>query len=99
MKKIIYITLSLFLWVGFTQAAETKEIKALTSAQQVKLNQITARVAEIKKIDQSSLSQEDKKVLKSELMEMKKEARGISGGGIYISVTALLVIIIILIIL
>ncbi len=99
MKKIIYITLSLFLLVGFAQAAETKETKALTTQQQAKLNQITARVAEIKKIDQSSLSKEDKKELKSELMEMKKEAKGISGGGIYISVTALLVIIIILIIL
>jgi len=99
MKKIIYITLSLFLLVGVAQAAEKKETKVLTTAQQVKLNQITARVAEIKKIDQSSLSQEDKKELKSELMEMKKEAKGISGGGIYISITALLVIIIILIIL
>ena len=99
MKKIIYITLSLFLLVGVAQAAEKKETKALSTAQQVKLNQITARVAEIKKIDQSSLSQEDKKELKSELMEMKKEAKGISGGGIYISITALLVIIIILIIL
>ena len=47
-------------------STESKETKALTTQQQAKLNQITARVAEIKKIDQSSLSKEDKKELKSE---------------------------------
>ncbi len=99
MKKLIYITFSLFLLVGFTQTSEAKESKALTEQQQVKLNQITQRVEEIKKMDQSALSRTDKKELKAELTTMKKEAKAISNGGIYLSITALLVIIIILILL
>lgn len=101
MKKLIYIAFSIFMLVGsvnVAQAADGKEPKELTEQQQVKLNQITQRVEEIKKMDKANLSQSEKQDLKAELTTMKKEAKAISNGGIYLSLTALLVIIILLLI-
>ena len=100
MKRLIYITLSLFLFVGTANVAKAGEKgKPLTEQQQIQLNQITQRVEEIRNLDKSNLSREEKKELRKELTTMKKNANAISNGGIYLSVTALLVIIIILLIL
>ncbi|MBK0382561.1 hypothetical protein I5M32_06260 [Pedobacter sp. SD-b] len=102
MKKLIYLTLSLFLLVGSVNVASAKtnnETKPLTEKQQLELKKLTDRVEEIRNMDRSNLSREQKKELRAELRAMKKEANSISNGGIYLSVTALLVIIIILLIL
>ncbi|MFC5284247.1 hypothetical protein [Pedobacter alpinus] len=101
MKKLIYITFSfimLFSTAGFANATE-KTDKTLTTEQQVKLTQFTNRVEEIRNLDKSNLTRTEKKALRSELQLMKKQANAISNGGIYLSVTALLVIIVILLIL
>lgn len=102
MKKLIYIALSICLLVGATstsQAADGKPAKELTEQQKLRIEQFTKRVEEIKQIDRSSLTDSEKQDLNTELKDMKKEAKAISNGGIYLSVTLLLVIIIILLIL
>ena len=56
------------------------------------------RLNEIKEIDKSALSKSEKKELKSEVKEIKSEMKALS-GGVYISVGALILILILLIIL
>lgn len=102
MKKIMYFAFSLLLLAGsvnVAKAADGKDEKALTTEQQMKLDQISQRVEEIKNMDKSNLTREQKKDLKKEVTTMQKEAKAISNGGIYLSLTALLVIIIILLLL
>ena len=80
-------------------SANAKDTKALTTEQQVKLNQLTSRVEQIRNMDKSDLNRQEKRALRSELKEMKSQANAIGNGGIYLSITALLVIIVILLIL
>ncbi|MBN9381691.1 MAG: hypothetical protein J0H74_13050 [Chitinophagaceae bacterium] len=61
-----------------------------------RLEEIKTRVAEIKAMDRSMLTKEDRKALRKELKEMRREARTVS--GVYISVGALIIIILLLII-
>lgn len=102
MKKLIYIAFSFIMLlstVNIAQAADGKETKELTTEQKIQVEQITRRVEEIQKMDKSNLTREEKKELRNELTTMKNQARAISNGGIYLSLTALLVIIILLLIL
>lgn len=101
MKKLIYIAFSFVMLLTTVNLASAKEKNnnALTTEQQAKLNQLTTRVEQIRGMDKSDLSREEKKALRTELKQMKSEANAIGNGGIYLSVTALLVIIIILLIL
>lgn len=101
MKKFIYIALSfcLIFATSTSQAADGKPSKELTEQQNLRIEQFTKRVEEIKQIDRSKLSDTEKQDLNTELKDMKKEAKAISNGGIYLSVTVLLVIIIVLLIL
>jgi hypothetical protein len=69
-----------------------------TVAEAVKAEQLIKRLEEIDGIDKSSLSQRDKRALRKEVRSIDKELREIS-GGIYISVGALILILILLIIL
>ena len=50
-------------------------------------------------MDKSNLTREQKRVLRTELRTMKTQANAISNGGIYLSITAILVIILLLLIL
>jgi DNA-binding protein H-NS len=61
-----------------------------------RLEEIKNRVNEIKPIDRSTLTKTDRKALKKELREMNKEAR-VMKGGIYLSVGAIIIIILVLI--
>jgi CHASE3 domain sensor protein len=63
---------------------------------QVLIQQMKDRVDEIKTMDKSQLTKEEKKELRTELKAMKKEARAVT--GVYISVGALIIIILLLII-
>ncbi len=63
---------------------------------QFRVEAIKERLAEIKEMDKSTLSKEDRKELKSELKSMRKEAREVQ--GIYLSVGAVIIIILLLII-
>ncbi|HEY5405972.1 MAG TPA: hypothetical protein VIJ92_02755 [Ginsengibacter sp.] len=63
--------------------------------------QLMNRLQEIKNMDKSSLTSSEKKALRKELKEMKREARADRNGnnGIYLSVGAIIIIILLLILL
>lgn len=100
MKKIsLFLLFALF----FTSAegvlareGKPTNNKELTAEQQVRLNEITRRVEEIKAMDLKSLSRSDRKELKNELLKLKKEAK-VMKGGVYLSVGAIIIIILVLI--
>lgn len=103
MKKLFAI-FALFLSTQLVMAApidgnETKNKKGeteLTEAQKERLVEIEARVEEIKAMDYSTMSREEKKDIRMELKDMKEEAKR-AGGGVYISVGAIIIILLILI--
>jgi hypothetical protein len=101
MKKLMYIAFTFLLFTGSiaTSNATEKEKKELTTAEQLRIEQIAKRVDEIKELDRTKLNSTEKKALRNELTNIKKEANAISNGGVYLSLTALLVIIVLLLIL
>jgi len=68
----------------------------LTEAQKERLAEIQVRVDEIKGMDFSTMSKDEKKDVKMELRDMKEEAKR-AGGGVYISVGAIIIILLVLI--
>jgi len=97
MKKQIYLLLTLFVLASTSLvAAEIKPTPGMTESQTARIEQISKRVEEIKNMDKSELSRQDRKDLRSELKEMKKEAKALS-GGVYLSVGAIIIIILLLI--
>jgi hypothetical protein len=70
----------------------------LTEAQQVRLAEMEARVEEIKALDFMSMSKNERKDIREELKEMKAEARA-TGNGVYISVGAIIVVLLLIILL
>ncbi|HEY5687509.1 MAG TPA: hypothetical protein VIS27_04305 [Yeosuana sp.] len=56
------------------------------------------RLDEIKSMDKTNLDSSERKVLRKELREIKKEIRS-KGGGLYISAGAIIIILLIIIIL
>lgn len=63
-----------------------------------RVNQLMHRLNEIKDMDKSKLTREEKKALRKEVKNTKKELKAI-GGSIYISVGALILIALLLILL
>ncbi|MFN0293742.1 hypothetical protein [Pedobacter helvus] len=99
MKKIIYpllLLVTLTFNLNFAVAAGDKPKTELTAEQRAELNRIISRVDEIKAMDKSKLTREEKKELRKELKEMKKKANSMS-GGVYLSVGAIIIIILLLI--
>jgi hypothetical protein len=70
----------------------------LIPEQSERLVEIEDRVAEIKAIDFSTMSKNEIKDVRAELKEMKAEARAM-GSGVYISVGAIIIIVLVLILL
>jgi hypothetical protein len=60
--------------------------------------QLENRLKEIKELDKKSLSNSEKKVLRKEVREIKKQLAAIS-GGVYLSIGAILLIALLLILL
>lgn len=77
---------------------KTETPTELTEEQKARLAAIKSRVDEIKAMDKSALSKAERKALRQELKDMKKEAKAIS-GGVYLSVGAIIIIILLLILL
>jgi DNA gyrase/topoisomerase IV subunit A len=100
MKKLIY-SLAIVLMLGISantvKAADSidKAKTEMTAEQRAQFEKITNRVEEIRHMDKSHLSRAEKKELRSELKEMKSQARAM-GGGIYLSVGAIIIIILLL---
>lgn len=103
MKKLLTI-LALFLSVQMLNAAPTEtkgknnDKVELTEAQKVRVTEMENRLEEIKGMDFQSMSKDERKDVREEMKEMKAEARDI-GSGIYLSVGALILIVLLLILL
>ncbi len=101
MKKLICSLISMItlsLTVNTVFASDKPKVNTeLTTEQKAELERITSRVAEIKAMDKSNLSKDERKALRKELKEMKKKAAAMS-GGVYLSVGAIIIIILLLII-
>jgi len=104
MKRFYVAALVMLLSVStITAFAENKDaIKArvenMTNEQkEERYIQMKQRVEEIKNMDRSALTKEEKKELRNELKDMNKEAKAIGKGGVYISFAGLLIIILLLI--
>ncbi len=99
MKKQIYFLATAFMLMLATPSVMANDAKSkpeMTERQVARMEEISRRVEEIKGMDRSQLSRQDRKDLRNELLEMKKEAKATS-GGVYLSVGAIIIIILILI--
>jgi hypothetical protein len=103
MKKItVGLLTTVVLFALSTQANARMETNpaATTSVASVESAKVTAlitRLNEIKAMDKSAMTSSEKKDLRKEVRTIKKEVK--DGGGVYISVAGLLLVIILLIIL
>jgi Ser-tRNA(Ala) deacylase AlaX len=104
MKKILVtafvILLSLNTITAF--ATDKKNIQAKVSGmteeqKDARYVQMKLRVDEIKNMDKSTLSREEKKELRQELKDMNKEAKASGRGGVYLSLSAIIIVVLILI--
>ena len=99
MKKQIYFLATAFMLMLATPSVMANDAKAkpeMTERQVARMEEISRRVEEIKGMDRSQLSRQDRKDLRNELLNMKKEAK-VTSGGVYLSVGAIIIIILILI--
>lgn len=67
-----------------------------TTTTDPRAEQLIQRLNEIKAIDKSTLSRAERKELRKEVIAIKKEMKAIS-GGVYLSVGAIIIIILVLI--
>ncbi|KYG74418.1 hypothetical protein EV198_1120 [Roseivirga ehrenbergii] len=106
MKKLsIYFTFGIILlmFVPSQMSAATisdpitdKSTEKLTHEE---MQAMVVRLNEIKDMDKSSLTREERKELRKEVRTMKKDIRDSGGGGLYISSGAIIVILLLIIIL
>lgn len=102
MKKVINTLFMVVMLTSFTAtasfAAKDKEAKEISAEDLKRLEEIDARVLEIKEMDFKELSKAERKEIRMELKELNKEANDL-GNGVYISTGALIIILLLLIIL
>lgn len=99
MKKLFYLLSMLFLFMAVSpMAMANKDKPELTEEEKTRLEEIEIRVDEIKAMDFSTMEKAEKKAVKHELKEMKREAKNL-GGGVYLSVGAIIIILLLLILL
>ena len=101
MKKIIICLLAASLSLAFIPnelQAAPGPVKTESSSHAAEAKKLITRLDEIKSIDKSTLSRSDKKALRVEVRSIDKRLRELS-GGIYISVGALIIILLLLLIL
>lgn len=103
MKRLIY-SLTLVFALGISANTATandrsnKKKPEMTAEQRIQFERIVNRVEEIRDIDKSQLSSSERSELRKELRDLKAQARA-SNGGVYLSVGAIVVIIVLLLIL
>jgi hypothetical protein len=105
MKKSMFFILTALLSLTFISGqlkAGTEAIPISTTksnpVESAKVNALISRLNEIKAIDKSKLSSLEKKQLRKEVRETKSQLREI-GGGVYLSVGAIIIIVLLLILL
>jgi hypothetical protein len=97
-KALMLSALLFSFFISFVSPVEAKDKRPLTSTEQARVNQLVGRLEEIKAMDIKHMSKSEKKALRKEVKEIKREVNALS-GGVYISIGALLVIILLLILL
>ena len=76
----------------------TPSTDPIETANAARANVLLNRLEEIKAMDKSDLSSSERKALRKEVRATKKEMKDL-GGGVYLSVGAILIVILILILL
>lgn len=79
-------------------AAGNEVVTTPTETPEAKLERLHQRLEEIKAMDRNKMSRPERKALKKEVREIREEVKALS-GGVYISIGAILVIILLLILL
>lgn len=93
------LMLCLFLAVASPSIADTRpEITITPETAESRAVHLQNRLEEIKGIDKRTLSRSDRKELRREVKEIKKELAAIS-GGVYLSIGAIILIALLLILL
>jgi len=99
MKKLTLlsiITLLLFAVSPYNLSAKTKDSITVSSNVPANVKVMLNRLEEIKEIDKSTLNSTEKKELRSEVKAIKSSLKS-TGNGVYLSVGAIIVILLILI--
>jgi hypothetical protein len=96
-SRFLLFAIALMLLSSTSYAKPHAKAVALSAEQQVRMVQIDARVHVIKAMDLASLSRQERKALRKEVVQLKKEAAGIATGGVYLSVAAIIIILLVLI--
>jgi hypothetical protein len=101
--KQIFSIASVVMLLAFTLPASSGTIEkdpsqtsAPTAKNEARGVQLLQRLEDIKAISKSDLSRQEKKSLRKEVREIKKEM-AVSNGGVYLSVGAVIIIILLLI--
>ncbi len=97
MKKLIRLfMMGLMLLFGSLTYASVPTLPGDSLKEAALYSHIVSRVNEIQSMDKTTLTASDKKELRKELKEMKKEATGLD-SKVYLSVGAIIIIILLLI--
>jgi hypothetical protein len=97
--RFLFVVITLLI-ASPTFATVTEGAGAVTPTEtpEAKIARLTQRIEEIKAMDKSGLSKEERKALKKEVREIRDEVKAAS-GGVYLSVGAILLIVLLLILL
>ena len=95
-KKIItFLSIALCLCISAPVSASLTA-NSTPTPKEILANKIETRLVEIKNMDKSNLTSVEKKELRKEVKELKKQA---NSNGIYLSIGAIIIIILLLILL
>lgn len=97
-KSLLVIMMIAMATPTFANVAEPANITTPIETPEAKIARLTQRIDEIKAMDKSKMSRGERKALKKEVREIRDEVKALS-GGVYISIGAILVIILLLILL
>ncbi len=104
MKKLAYFLSFVILFTSMTPMAMAKEDKIakeeteLSPEEEARVEQLDARILEIKAMDFKSMDKAERKEIRNELRDINKEAKDL-GGGFYLSAGAIIIILLLLILL
>ncbi len=102
MKKYI-LSIGIFMFMLLSSAVfagntyKNPHAKLSPEAEKIRVQQIEMRIQEIKLIDKSALSFEERRALRREVTQMRKEMKGFTSGGVYLSAAAIIIIILVII--
>jgi len=96
--RVATFALLMAITVPASSATIVPESSGNAKTEDTRGQQLAQRLSEIKDMDKSGLSHQDKKALRKEVVTIKKEMKKIS-GGVYLSAGAIIIIILVLLLL